>query len=140
MKKLFLLIFFGLLFAYVPNVSADPVSDLEKCLRKGSSYSDCYRSEAMRYMELIEKQYEQYGKDAFFDNFKMNNAATNPEKFRRLLIMWKLYTQNYCNLVAYTASSVGDQVEAQNECLYNMTLRQLNETEAIESIKESDTY
>ena len=139
MKKLFFL-FCGMCFAFATDAWADPVSDLEKCLRKGSSYSECYRSEAMRFMGQIEKLYQKYANDAFFDNYKMNNATTNPEKFRRLLNMWKLYTQNYCNLVAYTAASIGSQEEAQNECLYNMTLRQLNEAESIESIKESDTY
>lgn len=140
MKKLSAVILGLGIFFSSGNVSADPISDLADCMDKGNSRSDCHRSEARRYVDQIEKLYEKYGKDEFFNDYKMDKASTNPEKFRKLMNMWKLYVQNFCSLTNYTIekSDYGDSDV--NECLYNMAIRQLHEIEAIESIRESDTF
>lgn len=121
------------------NAQADPISDLADCIDKGNTRTECHRSEARRYVGMIEAKYEQYGKDSYFNQFYMENTKTNDEKFRKLMNMWKLYAQNYCNLAAYVYKA--EQVEGdRDECLYNMAIRQLSEIEGIESARESDTF
>lgn len=129
----------GILFSS-QSALADSISDFADCLQSGKSEADCYRSEARRYVNQIESVYEKYGKDSFFNGYNMDKAPTNPEKFRKLMNMWKLYVQNYCNLLNYTYEKEGYNDEDKNKCLYDLAIIQLNEIEAIESIRESDRF
>lgn len=140
MRRLFFSIFcFGFLF-FATNVKADPISDFEKCTSGGKSETECYRSEAQRFVRQIQDIYAKYAKDSFFNGFKVDKTQSNEEKFRKLMNMWKMYAQNYCNLVNYTSEKAAYEDEDRNKCLYDLSLRQLNEIEAIESIRESDTF
>lgn len=140
MQKLFLVVFsLGLLF-FAGNAQADPISDFGKCIDSGKSETECYRSEAQRFVGKIQELYERYAKDSFFDGFRVDKTQTNSEKFRRLMNMWKMYAQNYCNLVNYTSEKSGYDDEDRNKCLYDLAVRQFHEVEAIESIRESDTF
>lgn len=140
MQKVFAAILgIGLLTA-AGNALADPISDLANCMDKGRSIEECHRSEAQRYVEQIEAIYEKHSKEKFFDDYKMDKTSSNPEKFRKLLNMWKLFAQNYCKLINYTIQKSAYSDTNPNECLYNMAIRHLHEIESIESIKESDTF
>ena len=128
------------LFIYTGNAVADPISDLGKCVDGGSTVSECYQSEARRYVAKIQEIYDTYAKDEFFNDFKVDRAASNTEKFRRIMNMWKMYAQNYCNLVNYTSAKAQYEDEDRDKCLYDLSVRQLQEIEAINSIRESDTF
>ena len=140
MQKLYFIIFCLSFLIFANNVQADPISDFAKCVDGGKSETECYRSEAQRYVGKIQDMYNQYAKDSFFDDFKVDKTQTNSEKFRKLMNMWKMYAQNYCNLVNYTSAKSGYDDEDRNKCLYDLSVRQFHEIEAIESIRQSDTF
>ena len=73
------------LFIYTGNAVADPISDLGKCVDGGSTVSECYQSEARRYVAKIQEIYDTYAKDEFFNDFKVDRAVSNTEKFRRIM-------------------------------------------------------
>ncbi len=140
MKKLSAVILgLGIIFSS-GNVSADPINDFVACTKSGKTEAECYRSEARRYVSQIEKLYEKYGKDEYFNDYKVDKTQANPEKFRKLMNMWKLYVQNYCNLLNYTNEKEGYTDEDKNKCLYDLAIVQLNEIESIESIRQSDRF
>lgn len=140
MQKLYVIVFcFGYLF-FAHAAMADSYYDFNKCTQSGKSESDCYRSEARRYVKEIEAIYKKYGEDSYFDGFSVDRAQSNAEKFRKMLNLWKMYAQNYCNLISYTFIKEEDDAVDLDKCLYDMSVRHLNEIEAIDSIRDSDKF
>lgn len=144
MFKCFLavLLFLGSFFVQ-SNAKADEIDDMAKCVSAGRTHQECFNIEAKRFLGIIEAKYADLGKMKEYDGFKMANASTNPEKFKKLFNMWKLYAQNYCNIFSYGFRSMGGEEEVRNqrdECLYNQTLKQLSDVNSFEFTLNHDTY